>query len=191
MANARTEAARAAFTSLMLWIILSPAVGHAQQCRGSVTSVTLRNGTIATLNVGPPWWSWSWLGLIDQPNQGTVAVFKNVQQQYNPWWCLWLCTETETVQQPVNASVITVAALGLATVGGDHVQSMGQNSCRSCSSVTLWVQNIGVPAPAWAGGGTLKGIGYSGTVEGAPALHAHWGSNKTTQGATAFPCNFD
>jgi len=158
-----------------------------------LTSVTFSDGTIANLDVGAPWWSWFWLGLIYQPARGTVTVFKNVQEQVHPWWCLWLCTETETVQQPANAT-IRVDAMGYTSnSSGEQTTDQGEDSCESCSSVTHYVHNFGFPLPPWAGGGGFQGIGFRGAVGHGTTLflHNHWGTDKTKLGAPAFPADFD
>lgn len=161
----------------------------------AITDGTFPDGTMAHFDVGAPWWSWLWLGLIYQPARGKINVFTNVQKPVREWWCLWLCKETQTVQQPVNAVSLTVDALGLTVnPAGEQVTNQGEDFCGSCSSVTHYVHNFGFPAPPWAGGGGFKGIGFRGSAihaESRVVLHDHWGTDKTTLGAPAFPPDFD
>jgi hypothetical protein len=159
----------------------------------AVRTLTLQDGTIVHLDVSAPVWSWFYGGLIYQPTKSSLTAYKNVRQRVSQWWCVYLCTRSETVKQPVKVSALTLEALGYTgNAAGDQVTDQGRSACSSCSSITHYVHNFGLLP--WAGAGGFLGIGFRGTVyyQGQTlVLHDHWGTDRTPNGAPAFPADFD
>jgi hypothetical protein len=137
----------------------------------SVPRATLGDGTVVTLSVGPPWWSWLWLGLLYQPGKGSVSA-----------------------TAPLSA--ITINALGLAVTSPNLAQvvDLGHQECSNCVNLDLYVHNFGFPLPPWLGGGGFRGIGYRAFVERSghsAVLHDHWGSSQdSTVTAIGLPPDF-
>jgi hypothetical protein len=124
--------------------------------RVSETRATFPDGSTANLSVGPPWWSWLWLGLIYQPGKGTV-----------------------TASAPLSA--VSINALGLAITPPNLAQvvNLGEQHCTNCTSLDLYIHNFGFPLPPWLGGGGFRGIGYRAIVTRgghSAVLHDHWGT---------------
>lgn len=144
---------------------------------------TFGDGTRAHLDVGAPWWSWIWGGLIYQPARGTVTAVKATTTRVCHWWCLWLCCSEKRVDNPSPVDRIVIEALGYTrNPAGDQVTQQGSATCNNCSFLSHYVHNIGFPVPPWGGGGGFQGIGFRATITHrgeVKVLHDHWGSAGT------------
>jgi hypothetical protein len=124
------------------------------------TDGDFQDGTHVHLDVGAPWWSWLWLGLIYQPAHASVSA-----------------------SSPVESVVIDT--MGFSGTGAlAQVTPQGQSRCTNCRGTEHYVQNFGFPLPPWLGGGGFQGVGFRATVgHGSQVivLHDHWGSKGDTQ----------
>lgn len=122
------------------------------------TRTTVFDGVFVKLSVSPAWWSWFWLGLVYQPLRAKVTIRRNRKPRYK------------------RSGNIVIHAIGWTNM--DNLQDMGTKSCNNSSSCTMYVHNIGFPAPPWLGGGALDGVGFRATVTRSNqtvVLHCHWG----------------
>lgn len=146
-------------------------------------SASLPDSITARLSVRAPWWSWLWLGLIYQPARGRVECTRAERREVRKWYCVWLCTVTQTVNVPAKVDSITLEAMGYTrNEAGDSLGALGATECRECSSRQLYAHNFGFPVPPWLGGGGFQGVGFRGAVAHlgqTEVLHDHWGSTGT------------
>ena len=149
----------------------------------AIRSVSLPDSITARLSVHAPWWSWLWLGLIYQPARGRVECTRPERREVRKWYCVWLCTVTQTVNVPANIDRITLEGMGYTgNEAGDTLSPIGPADCSSCASRQLYAHNFGFPVPPWLGGGGFQGVGFRGTVVHRgrrEVLHDHWGSAGT------------
>jgi hypothetical protein len=162
----------------------STSVSHgrlvAKEAAMAVTSANLPDGIRARLSVRAPWWSWLWLGFVYQPVRGLLQTTRQERREVRKWYCVWLCTVTQTVDVPANTDRLVLEGRAFSSVGAtlEQLQVIGPTECSDCSSRTLYAHNFGFPLPPWLGGG-FKGVGFRAQVNhrGSEAiLHDHWGS---------------
>jgi hypothetical protein len=81
-----------------------------------VADADLPDGIYAHLSVGAPWWSWTWLGLVYQPVRGKVTTTRKERREVRKWYCVWLCTVTQTVDVAANVEAIELEGKGFSSV---------------------------------------------------------------------------
>lgn len=146
----------------------------------AVRDADLPDGIHAHLSVGAPWWSWSWFGLVYQPVRGRVTTTRKERREVRKWYCVWLCTVTETVDVAANVESLVLEGKAFSSVDAtlETLTNFGPTQCSSCSSRTIYAHNFGFPLPPWLGGG-YKGVGFRAEAEHhgeREVLHDHWGS---------------
>lgn len=140
------------------------------------------DGIEVELFVHTPWWSWIYLGLLDQPTVATVRVYRKNKGTQSRWHHRWRGVQAAVVKEAITANISINSVILQSWRSGQRLIDGGTKTCTNVSSCTKITRCTRFLRPVWAGGSTITGIGYNVLVQRSTqsvSLQCHTGNPQS------------